>query len=156
MGFEFNGGTLYAMEPSGRQFELDNSLCGDIEVDTLSPNETPSIIGSLKNVSSASFEVSAENISWLDNVTCPTFIPTKSFDIEYNKTILVQAKWHKKKRINKKWLKRYGMKSDMVKMKAKARSVSYDIDTGDCEFEIDTLECIWRPDQLRKHLKIEM
>lgn len=68
----------------------------------------------------------------------------------------MQAKWHKKKRINKKWSKRYGMRADTVTMKAKSRTLSYDTETGECEFEVDKLEYIWRPDQKRKNFKIEM
>lgn len=41
-------------------------------------------------------------------------------------------------------------------MKAGARTLSYNTETGDCEFEVDKLEYVWRPDQKRKHLKIEM
>jgi hypothetical protein len=48
------------------------------------------------------------------------------------------------------------MKHDTVEMKAKARIFSYNTDTNDCEFEVDKLEYIWRPDQKRKNLKIEM
>jgi hypothetical protein len=48
------------------------------------------------------------------------------------------------------------MKSDTVRMRAKARTLSYNTETGDCEFEVDKLEYIWRPDQKRKNLKIEM
>ena len=106
---------------------------------------------------SASFEASLE-ISALDLslLYTPTFKQSEVFDIEHNVPILTQTRWHKKRRINKRWLKRYGMKSDTVRMKATARTLSYDIETGDCEFEVDKLEYIWRPDQKRKNLKIEM
>jgi hypothetical protein len=81
---------------------------------------------------------------------------TGKFSIEYSVGILVQARWHKKKRINKKWLKRYGMKPDTVKMKAEAHALNYNTETGECEFEVDKLEYIWRPDQKRRNLKIEI
>ena len=156
MGLELNGGTLYMMEPNGRQFVLSDDLYGDIEIDTLSPDEIPSIIGSAKSALSVSYEMSMRDINWLSGLTDNQFTPTKNFDIEYNTPILVQARWHKKKRINKKWLKRYGMKPDTVKMKAEAHTLSYNTETGECEFEVDKLEYIWRPDQLRKNLKIKM
>ncbi len=35
----------------------------------------------------------------------------KNFTVEYSEPILVQARCHKKKRINKKWRKRYGFKT---------------------------------------------
>lgn len=136
-------------------FELSDNLYGDIEIDTLSLNEIPDIVCNLNNMESASFscETTFADLSCLDY---KPFEPTKTFNIEYNVPILVQAKWHRKKRINKKWLKRYGMKSDTVKMKATARTLSYNTETGECEFEVDKLEYIWRPDQKRKNLKIEM
>ena len=155
MGFELNDGTLYMMDSNGRRFELDNNLYGDIEIDTCSPNEIPDVVGYLKNATNASFSCEM-TLAGLDCLGYQPFEPAENFSIEHNVGILVQAKWHKKKRINKKWLKRYGMKSDTVKMKADARRLSYDIDTGELNFEIDKLEYIWRPDQKRKKLKIEM
>lgn len=155
MGFELNEGTLYMMDPDGRQFELGDVLYGDIEIDTLNPNEMPDIVYNLKNTENASFscETTLADLSCLDY---KPFESTKTFNIEHNIPILIQARWHKKKRINKKWLKRYGMKSDTVKMKVDARRLSYDIETGELNFEIDKLEYVWRPDQKRKYLKIEM
>lgn len=155
MRFELNDGTLYMMESNGKKFELGNDLYGDIEIDTLSPDEIPDMVYNLKNTESASLscEMTFADLSCLDY---KPFEPTETFNIEYNVPILVQARWHKKKRINKKWLKRYGMKSDAVKMKAEASTLSYNTETGECEFEVDKLEYIWRPDQKRKYLKIEM
>lgn len=157
MGFELGSGTLYAMNENGSQFELGNIANGMIEIDTLSADETPNMTYSFENDMSASFGVSigmsAQDLSLL---YAPTWKPSKTFDIEHNVKIMTQARWHKKKRINKKWLKRYGMKPDTVKMKAEAHALSYNTETGDCEFEVDKLEYIWRQDQLRKNLKIEM
>lgn len=155
MGPELSNGTLYMMESDGRQSELGKIFSGDIEVDTLSPNEMPDIIYNFQKAASASFSGEMTLIG-LDCLGYKPFELTENFSIEYNVGILVQTRWHKKKRINKKWLKRYGMKSDTVKMRAKARTLSYNIETGDCEFEVDKLEYIWRPDQKRKNLKIGM
>lgn len=155
MGFELGNGMLYMMEPDGRQSELGEIFSGDIEVDTLSPSEMPEIIYNFQKAATASFSCEM-TLADLDCLGYKPFEPTEKFSIEYNVGILVQARWHKKKRINKKWLKRYGMKHDTVKMKATARTLSYNIETGDCEFEVDKLEYIWRPDQKRKNLKIEM
>ena len=153
---EFSHGMLYATEPNGHQIELGDNLYGDIENDTFSPDETPSLMAYANNALSISYEMSMQNINWIRGLTRDQFAPTKNFDIEYNTPILIQTRWHKKKRINKKWLKHYGMKSDTVKMKAKAHTLSYNTETGECEFEVDKLEYIWRPDQKRKYLKIEM
>jgi hypothetical protein len=153
MGFELGSGTLYMMETDGTQSEFGEVFCGDIEVDTLSPNEVPNIIYNFNNTMNASFEMTLADLRCLDY---KPFEPTKTFNIDYNLPILVQARWHKKKRINKKWLKRYGMKQDTVKMKGEAHTLSYNIETGEGEFEFDKLEYVWRPDQKRKYLKIEM
>ena len=155
MGFEFNNGTLYMTDPNGKQFEFGNDLYGGLEIDTCSPNEIPDVVCYLQSAASASFssEMTLANLGCLDY---KPFEPAETFSIEYNVPILVQARWHKKKRINKKWLKRYGMKKDTVKMKTDARRLSYDIDTGVLTFEADELEYIWRPDHKRKYLKIEM
>lgn len=155
MGFELGNGTLYIMEPNGRQSELGEIFDGDIEVDTLSPNEMPEIIYNFQKAATASFS-GEMTLTGLEYLGYKPFEPTEKFSIEHNVGILVQARWHKKKRINKKWLKRYGMKPDVVKIKANARTLSYNTETDECEFEIDKLEYIWRPDQKRKNLKIKM
>jgi hypothetical protein len=152
---ELGRGTLYAVEHNGEQFKFGDTFYGGLEVDTCSPNETPDMVYCLQNAASASFS-SEMTLSGLDCLGYKPFEPTKTFNIEHSVPILVQARWHKKKRINKKWLKRYGMKLDTVKMKAVARTLSYNTETGDCEFEVDKLEYVWRPDQKRKYLKIEM
>ena len=55
------------------------------------------------------------------------------FDIEYPK--IVQARKHRKKRINKKWLKKYGYKQIMVRSKGwKIRAYA---DDGTWEFVKD-------------------
>lgn len=155
MGFELGDGMLYMLEPDGRQSELGEIFYGNVEIDTLSPNEIPGIIYNFNKAATASFS-GEMTLTGLECLEYKPFELTEKFSIEHNVGILVQARWHKKKRINKKWLKRYGMKPDTVKVKANARTLSYNIDTGDCEFEVDKLEYIWRPDQLRKNLKIEM
>ena len=43
---------------------------------------------------------------------------TRPFAMEFDAPILIQARWHKKWRTRKKWLKRYGMKKDTVHMTA--------------------------------------
>lgn len=155
MGFELGDGTLYMTESDGRQSELGEIFSGDIEIDTLSPNDMPEIIYNFQKAATASFS-GEMTLTGLECFGYKPFEPTEKFSIEHNVGILVQARWHKKKRINKKWLKRYGMKYDTVRMRAKARALSYNTETDDCEFEVDKLEYIWRPDQKRKNLKIEM
>ena len=156
MWFELDCGTLYIMDSNGRPLELGNISNGIIEMDTLSADETPNVYYNFTKGISASFEVPIRDVDFLDEFTIKQPLPKETFNIEHNIPILAQARWHKKKRINKRWLKRYGMKADTVKIKAKARTLSYNTETGECEFEVDKFEYIWRPDQLRKYLKIEM
>ena len=55
------------------------------------------------------------------------------FDIEY--TTIVQARKHRKKRINKKWLKKYGYKQ--VKVRSKGWKIQCYTDDGTWEFVKD-------------------
>lgn len=93
---------------------------------------------------------------------------TKPEKLEYNIPIMIQARWHKKKRINKKWLKRYGMKPDVIKATMNIRECAYEPghivgknDTGirstygSCNFETDMPVYEYRPDQMRRNLKIQ-
>lgn len=81
--------------------------------------------------------------------------------------IMIQARWHKKKRINKKWLKRYGLKPDTVKAEMDAEQLEYhpgEIAKTDnagiivaynyFDFQAKDIKYIFRNDQLRKGLKI--
>lgn len=87
----------------------------------------------------------------------------KPFYIEYYIPIMIQARWHKKRRINKKWLKRYGMKKDEVLVKCDVLSIHtntecenpYEIE-HEFNLDLDSMEYRFRPDQLRKSLKMEL
>jgi hypothetical protein len=152
MGLELNSGTLYMIEPDGGQVKLGDNVFGDIEIDTCSPNEIPDMYYTLRNAVNASFSCEM-TLAGLDCLSYKPFVPAEKFNIEHNVEILVQARWHKKKRINKKWLKRYGMKVDTVRMKATARTLSYDTETGECEFEVDKLELCLKTGSEKKIFK---
>lgn len=87
----------------------------------------------------------------------------KPMYVEYYIPILIQSRWHKKPRINKKWLKRYGMKKDKVLVKCDVDSISPDnsydpydlIESKGFNFELSNMQYKFRPDQLRRNLKIE-
>ena len=87
----------------------------------------------------------------------------KPFYVEYYIPIMIQARWHKKPRINKKWLKRYGMKKDKVLVRCDVNSItpdsSYDpydlIESTGFNLELGDMQYKFRQDQLRKNLKIE-
>ena len=77
---------------------------------------------------------------------------------------MIQARWHKKPRINKKWLKRYGMKKDEILVRCDVDSIipddsydSYDlVKSNGFNFEVSNMQYKFRPDQLRKNLKMEI
>jgi hypothetical protein len=75
---------------------------------------------------------------------------SSEFTVEWDTPILVQARWHKKARIRKKWLKRYGYKEDVVKTIAKARQGEYNSETGECEIEIDSIQFNFKPYQMHR------
>ena len=106
----------------------------------------------------ATFE--AEMTTCCQPITCTSDFLWKPIEIEYSVPIVVQARWHKKPRINKKWLKRYGMKKDSVLVKGKATDITFDTEREN-EYElgytmnIEDMHYEFRPDQLRKNLKME-
>lgn len=103
---------------------------------------------------SCSLEVNNVDLSKLNDTF--GFIPNKNFMIEMDVNIMVQARWHKNYRIRKKWLKRFGMKQDTIKLITKAAVCEYHTDDGGFEFETDKLEYIWKPCHMRRGLKIEV
>ena len=110
----------------------------------------------------ASFECELTDCPSLHNYT--TNFDDKPLYIEYDIPILIQARWHKKYRINKKWLKRYGMKEDKVLVRYDVDSISPDnsynpydlVKPNGFNIEISNMQYKFRPDQLRRNLKIEM
>lgn len=102
---------------------------------------------------SASMECKMVNVNW--ELFNSLFESNGRFNMEYFIPIMVQARWHKKPRIRKKWLKRFGMKPDKIKCRTNATAGEYHTDDGSFDFESDVPEYLWRPDQLRRGLKIE-
>lgn len=72
-----------------------------------------------QNTFTGSFETTVFNPKLFEELSANT--TPESFDIEWKTKILTQARRHRKLRINKKWLKRYGYKEDVVKTVAHAR-----------------------------------
>lgn len=110
----------------------------------------------------ASFECNAVDYSLLFDYA--TNFNDKPFYVEYYVPILIQSRWHKKSRINKKWLKRYGMKKDKVLVRCDVDSISPDnsydpydlVESNGFNFELSNMEWKFRPDQLRRNLKSEL
>lgn len=107
----------------------------------------------------ATFECELTDFSPLLN--CKTNHCSQPLELEYYMPIMVQARWHKKNRINKKWFKRYGMKEDFVRVRAKASSVTFDTEREnpyeiECNMRVEDAQYEFRPDQMRRNLIIAM
>lgn len=77
--------------------------------------------------------------------------------VDFHLHVLIQALWHKKKRINKKWLKRYGMISDVVNVTASIKQINKELMDGnryECEIDFGNIEYHFRPDQKIKRRKM--
>ena len=123
----------------------------------------------LSSIGSAEFtcENVQLNTSLLDSMFEAPKTPVKVY---WDMPIMIQARWHKKSRVNKKWLKRYGMKPDTIKVEMNIRALECIPEHIDNESKYKTsLSCIYnswnfetdipiykyRPDQMRKNLKIQ-
>lgn len=156
MGEDLLCGNLYA-SMDGVTTRLGDDWRSTVEVDTMSPDayvkETHRLMA--LNQGCMSFDINKENLSFL-NELCNPMNPPDTFTYEYDVPIMIQARCHKKKRINKKWLKRYGMKYDTVKRRVEARVISWDTSSGEVEFEnTKNAEYLLRQNQMRKNLKME-
>lgn len=110
---------------TGKSFELSNST---IEIDTLSPNEVPDI----RTFGTCEATFTCENTTINKNLLSKSVLKKPHiFELQYS--VMVQARRHKKKRINKKWLKRYGYKSQQMVSKGWEFG-EYNTQTGECEF----------------------
>ena len=110
---------------TGERFELSDA---SIEIDTLCPNENPEI--RIFGTCEASFM--CENATINEKLLSELFSPKMPdmFNLQY--TTMVQARRHRKKRINKKWLKRYGYKP--IQMTSKGWKIdTYNTQTGEVE-----------------------
>ena len=105
------------------------------------------------------------NTSLLDSMLEAPKIPAKVY---WDMPIMIQARWHKKNRINKKWLKRYGMKPDVIKVEMNIKELTYEpghivgydetsihSTFNSWNFETDMPIYKYRSDQMRKNLKIK-
>ena len=151
MNVELTNGSLYLTEDNeiiplglGIPFTEEVKLSADEKLPRTYFFNTPQLSFEAENI-----EFTEYGKSWFSEQHQYNFI------IEYEIPIMIQARWHKKKRINKKWLKRYGMKPDVVKVKSNANVGEYHPDDSTFECDVDNIEYIFRPDQKRKHLKIE-
>lgn len=147
MGFELGSGTI-TMVDLETGIKYDFGECASLEVEQWSQDAEPSTtIKGLINPAELSCEVpmSVDKDSFNE-----LFGPFNSseFTCEWDTPILIQARWHKKARIRKKWLKRYGHKEDVVKTIAKAKQGEYNTETGECEIDVDSIQFNFKPYQM--------
>lgn len=167
MGYELNKGSLFAtIGDTTMTFGENIPFTEEIE---LSAKEYLSHQYHLNATSSMSLQIDSINLELLNSLyNMP--LSNGKFTMEYSIPIMIQARWHKKPRIRKKWLKRFGMKPDTVKVKVDAKVLEYHPgnildeqhdDNGICstfdslEFEAYKQEYVWSSDQKRRGIKIE-
>lgn len=153
MGFELEEGDIF-LTIDGETTPFAKGIPFTEEVE-MSASENPIRLYHFNDTPSVSFEVSGVNLALLNDY-CNTTLPNGKFTIEAYRNIMINARWHKNPRIRKKWLKRFGMKLDTVKIRMDAKTGEYHIHDGSFDFETDKYEYVWRPDQMRKGLKIEV
>lgn len=153
MNYELSKGDLF-VTIGDTTTELGKGLPYTEEIE-LSAKEYLSHQYHLDAAGSMSLQTDSINLELLHNVFNMPPANEKKFTMEYQIPIMIQARWHKKPRTNKKWLKRFGMKPDTIKCRANATAGEYHTDDGSFDFESDAPEFLWRPNQLRKDLKIE-
>lgn len=157
MGIEFNSGSLYI-----ERIDKTSVLLGDDVLWTMEPEmiaeEVNPILYKPSQSASFSYEITNADLNLLENMYRPLAHSDK-FTLQYYINVMVQKRWHKKARVNKKWLKRYGMKPDTVKVLADATmldvaALDYDPINSSFEFESGNHRYILRSDQQRRGLKI--
>ena len=108
MGFEIDRISSFGFDmETGEKFKLSDV---SLEIEPLCPNEQPKI----RTFGTCEASFTCENAMINEKLLSELFLPKKSdtFDLQY--TVMVQARRHRKKRINKKWLKRYGYKPKQI------------------------------------------
>ena len=151
MDMNFQIGSIYMTD--GDKTTLLGSGIPFTEEIEFSANENPTRLYHFNDTPSLSLEIHGVDLEKLNNFY-DAYYPNRKFTMEADVNIMVQARWHKKKRIRKKWLKRFGMKPDTIKMITKATVCSYNKD-GSFEFETDKLDYVFKPYHMRRGLKIE-
>lgn len=80
------------------------------------------VVATLNPCKTAEFSISTDCI----NTECLSEIAQNNsypFTAEFDAPVLIQARWHKKWRTRKKWLKRYGMKEDTIRVTGMIESI---------------------------------
>jgi len=108
MGIELTGGTLINLTNNKEIYKIadfNDAIC----TTELSADTSP--IYHMTGEASLNAELDYLNVEALKSLTAQS---TKNLYLEYDIPILIQTRYHKKKRINKKWIKRYGFKGGLI------------------------------------------
>ena len=148
MNLELSTGTLTVMNrETGEVHDWGEITPLSFEQDDLSPHAEPEkTVKGVFNSATLSCEGAYINQELFNELCKPS--TSLGFTIEGETPILIQARWHKKARIRKKWLKRYGYKEDFVKTIMKAKYGEFNKETGECNIEIESIEYKFKPYQL--------
>ena len=153
MEFELGTGTLTMMNrETGEVHDWGEITPMSLEQEVWSPNEeAEKTIRGIFNSTTISGIDATINQDLLNELCKPS--RSLGFTIEGETPILIQARWHKKARIRKKWLKRYGYKEDRVKTIMKAKYGSFNKETGECDIEVESIEYKFKPYQLHREVR---
>ena len=156
MNFDITGiGNLTMVDrDTGEQFDLGGCEPLTFEQEISAVEEPQRKIGGFTRFGTATFEAETiidkekfNEMFGVDKVANP------EFRMEWEQKILINARWHKKARIRKKWLKRYGYKEDKVKTIMKAKYGEFNKETGECNIEIESIEYQFKPYQLQREVR---
>lgn len=153
MGFNLDSGFLKMTDlETGKEYDFGEITSLELKQDSLSCEVEPS--RKLKGFASAYLSCDNAKIfnQELFNELCDPLMSSE-FTIECETPILIQARWHKKARIRKKWLKRYGYKEDNLNTVMKAKYGEFNTKTGECDIEVESVEYIFKPYQLQREVR---
>lgn len=151
MEFELGTGFLTMTDQkTGKQYDFGEITPMHLEQEMYSSNaESPKAIKCFSGTFSCGNTTLNQG---LFNELCKSSA-TSGFTIEGDAPILIQARWHKKARIRKKWLKRYGYKEDFFKTIMKAKYGEFNAETGEYDIEIESIEYIFKLYQLQREVR---
>ena len=148
---EINNGSLFMTDSNNIPHLIGNNLTGTAEVE-MSADENTSMHFDLHKRAEFSCDSCYINTSRLYKMCGYPY--SNIYTVEWDIEAMVQARWHKKARINKKWQRRYGMKPDTIHVVGQAKMLSVD-DKFNYDLDIENIQYVLRSDQKRRGLKIE-
>lgn len=127
---EITGGGLFLSD--GTKFmDMHGIESMDVRYES-SDKEELKVVNTFRN--SLSEEITLENCEINENLFNQYFRPTYQNPFSFELSYAIPVKSHKKKRIFKKWLKRYGVKVDHITLDFQV--ITYDTQTSEAECEM--------------------